>query len=269
VSDKTRLATAANRIAWDNSAKHHATGASWDALITGFGDPAYSVLDKTLTNALRAAGVRGGEIVQIGCNNGREVLSTLALGARAGLGIDQSRAFLDQGEILTKISGRNCQFLCSDIYALPLDTPNDFDVAFITIGVLNWMPDLAGFFKAVANLLKPGGQLVIYETHPFLEMFDPAADAPFAPKFSYFHTAPIIETLAITYDGTVHDDAPETHWFIHRMSDVLTGCLTAGMQIIEFQEFAHSIREVDYDIYADQDAQLPMSFLLRASKPAS
>ncbi len=40
------------------------------------------------------------------------------------------------------------------------------------------MPDLARFFRVVAGLLRPGGQLVIYETHPVLEMFDPEVETP-------------------------------------------------------------------------------------------
>ncbi|WP_367153206.1 methyltransferase domain-containing protein, partial [Leisingera sp. F5] len=60
------------------------------------------------------------------------------------------------------------------MYSLPSGIRRDFDFAVITIGVLNWMPDLGRFFQSVAGLLRPGGRLVIYETHPVLEMFEPA-----------------------------------------------------------------------------------------------
>jgi len=43
-------------------------------------------------------------------------------------------------------------------------------------------------------------------------------------------------------------------------------CLNAKLTLIGLQEFPHSIREVDYDIYADQTAQVPMSYLLSATK---
>ena len=263
---ETRDITALNRAAWDAAAAHHGSGAYWEELCTGFADPAYSRFDSHMTEALRAAGIEGARAVQIGCNNGRETLSAAALGAREVWGIDQSRAFLDQAETLRDISGHPVRFLEADIYALPPDAPGDFDLAFITIGVLNWMPDLPGFFAAVAGLMAPGGRLVIYETHPVLEMFDPATDDPFRPAFSYFRTEPIIETETITYDGTAPGPAPESHWFVHPLARIVQSVLDAGMTLTGLQEFAHSIREVDYDIYETQAAQIPMSFLLTARK---
>ena len=133
--------TAKNRAAWDASARHHGQGAYWDELVAGFADPTYSRFDDTMTQALQSAGITGARAVQVGCNNGREVLSACALGAAEVWGIDQSTAFLAQAATLRDISGHNAHFLEADIYALPAGAPGDFDVAFITIGVLNWMPD--------------------------------------------------------------------------------------------------------------------------------
>jgi SAM-dependent methyltransferase len=262
----TAAITAKNRAAWDASARHHGTGPYWDALVAGFANPTYSRFDQTLTDALVKAGVHGAKAVQVGCNNGREVLSLCALGAAECWGVDQSAAFLAQAEALKTISGHNATFLEADIYALPPDTPRDFDLCLITIGVLNWMPDLPRFFQVVAGLLRPGGQLVIYETHPMLEMFDPASDTPHLPAFSYFKSDAFLETAAITYDGSEHSAGPEAHWFIHTLGTIVQGAIDAGLSLTSLREFPQSIREVDYDIYTDRDAQLPMSFLLTATK---
>ena len=143
----TKRITAANRNQWDASAKHHEQSDQWSTLKLGFGEKQYSVLDDIVSAGLTSAGVDGAKLVQIGCNNGREILSTFSLGARQGLGLDQSQQFLQQAQTLQAISGHNCQFLCSDIYALPNDIEQDFDIALITIGVLNWMPDLTRFLK--------------------------------------------------------------------------------------------------------------------------
>lgn len=258
--------TAKNRAAWDASARHHGQGVYWDDLIAGFADPTYSRFDDTITTALLTSGIKGARAVQIGCNNGREVLSACALGAAEVWGIDQSAAFLAQAATLREISNHNAHFLEADIYDLPDDAPHDFDVAFITIGVLNWMPDLPRFFTAVADLLRPGGQLVIYETHPVLEMYEPSAVNPYHPEHSYFRTDAFVENVAITYDGTDQGSAPESHWFIHTLGAIVQGALDAGLILTQLQEFPHSIREVDYGIYEGQDAQVPMSFLLRAMR---
>ena len=263
MKDTARI-TALNRAAWDASAPHHGSGPAWEALCAGFQDPHFNVFDETMTAALKAAGIDGARVVQVGCNNGREVLSAMALGAAQAWGIDQSEAFLDQARVLCGISAHPARFLSADIYALPTDAPRDFDIAITTIGVLNWMPDLPAFFAAVARLLRPGGQLVAYETHPMLEMFDPESDTPDQPAFSYFQSAPFIDTRAITYDGTRADADTQAHWFIHTLGAIIQASLEGGLRLTELREFPHSIREIDYDIYSDRAAQLPLSFLMRA-----
>lgn len=61
------------------------------------------------------------------------------------------------------------------------------------------MPDMTLFFSHVARVLKPGGVLVVYETHPFLEMLDPESDDPWRIENSYFHKEPVVETSEIVY----------------------------------------------------------------------
>ena len=261
-------ATEANRRAWNASAVHHGTGPAWDRLVHGFAAPGFSTLDPTITACLHSVGVAGKTVVQIGCNNGRELLSTAALGAIGGLGIDQSDAFLAQAAHLNAIAQRNCQFLRADIYGLPPDAPRGFDIALVTIGVLGWMPDLPGFFRAAAGLLAEGGCLVIYETHPFLEMFDPNAADPFTPAHSYFASAPFISEEAIVYDGGARSSAPPSFWFVHRLGDIVTACVGAGLRIERLEEFPHSNREAEYDRYQARPAQLPMCYTLVARKPA-
>ena len=263
----TKHITAANRNQWDASAKYHEQSDQWSALKLGFAEKSYSVLDNIVSAALTSAGVDGAKLVQIGCNNGREILSTFSLGARWGLGLDQSQQFLQQAQTLQAISGHNCQFLCRDIYALPNNIEQDFDIALITIGVLNWMPDLIRFFEIAAGLLRPDGHMLVYETHPFLEMFDPESTTPHTPTFSYFKTQPHVESGLITYDGEKIANPGKSYWFPHQLGAIVSAITAAGLQIAKLEEFPHSIREVEYDIFAGRSAQLPMSYLLQARKP--
>ena len=259
--------TAANRAAWDASAPLHGQGADWTALLSGFARPGFSVLDQTLTNTLTALAPAGKRAVQIGCNNGRELLSLRALGAIASLGIDQSAGFLAQAEQLAHLAGADdCQFLCADIYALPEGVASCHELGLITIGVLNWMPDLQRFFQVVAGLLAPGAALVIYETHPFLEVFDPTGEDPLRPVTSYFSQAPLIDSAAITYDGSDGGEGAPSYWFIHTLGEIVTACVQAGLQIERLTEHPHCNREVEYEQYEHQQAQLPLCYTLVARK---
>lgn len=261
-------AVAANRQAWDQSARLHRDNELWQQITAGFSKPGYSAFDATMTRTLEGVDLTGKSGVQIGCNNGRETLSLMAFGAERCLGIDVSAEFLKQAEELRAVAGLDCEFLCADIYTLPPDIRRDFDFAVITIGVLNWMPDLAEFFRAVAGLLRPGGHLVIYETHPVLEVFEPESDTPFVPEHSYFRKEPFALSEAITYDGGAKQEAATSYWYIHKMSDIIMGVVGAGMDITGFEEHAHSNREAEYAIYENREPQIPMCFILTASRRA-
>ncbi|MFK5998914.1 MAG: class I SAM-dependent methyltransferase [Rhodobacterales bacterium] len=261
-----KTVTDANRKAWDQSALHHRDTNWWHEMVTTVARPDFSCFDPTMTEALKGIKLNGKSVVQVGCNNGREVLSIPAYGARNVLGIDQSPAFIGQARELGEIAQKPVTFLCANIYDLPCDTPVGFDVAIITIGVLGWMPDLPEFFNVIAKLSGKGGQLIIYETHPFLEVFNPKAQNPYQPEFSYFQTEPSIEEEVITYDGSTHEGGVESYWFTHTPSHIFTSILNAGFHITNFEEFAHSNREVGYAIYENQPAQLPMCYILQADK---
>ncbi|MEM5471440.1 class I SAM-dependent methyltransferase [Hoeflea sp. AS60] len=264
----TDTATEANRLAWNASAQRHRESEEWQRQLSGFGDPSFSTFDETIASALADNGLKGARTVQICCNNGRETLSMLALGAAHATGIDQSDAFIAQAEELRRVSphGDNARFICANVYALPDELKGQFDLALITIGVLNWMPDLPRFLSVVSSLLSSGGRLLIYETHPVLDMFEPHGEDTHTPKYSYFRAEPFITEDEIVYDGSAAGKAPPSWWHFHTMGDIVTGCVKSGLQIAELSEFPHSNREVDYDIYLGNEAQLPLCYTLVASK---
>ncbi|NDK37043.1 class I SAM-dependent methyltransferase [Rhodovulum sulfidophilum] len=257
--------TAANKAAWNASASLHAQGTEWDSLLEQAARPGFSVLDQELTEAIRALGIEGRSAAQVGCNNARELLSLASLKILPSVGIDQSGAFLEQGRILAKAAGLEPRLIEADIYELPEDV-GTFDLVLITIGVLNWMPDLDGFFRVIAGLLSPGGHLLIYETHPVMEMFDPESETPHEPAISYFRTEPLKEEGLISYDGVDHGSGETGYWFIHTLGQIVTSCAANGMAIRALKEFGYSIREPEYDVYEGREAQIPMSYLLHARK---
>jgi SAM-dependent methyltransferase len=263
--DEVRTFTAANKAAWDASAHLHAAGERWDKLLADARQPGFSVLDPRLTAVLRSLDFAGKHAVQIGCNNARELLSLAALGIKPEVGIDQSSGFLAQARQLADAAGLAPRLIEADVYDLP-DDLGTFDLGLITIGVLNWMPDLPEFFRIVAGLLSEGGALVVYETHPFLELFDPASDTPFEPAFSYFDRRPQEVHKAIAYDGQDHGKGKTGYWFIHPLGDIVTACANADLAVVNLRQFPHTTRAPEYDIYENKKAQIPMSYCLIARK---
>ncbi|WP_392887361.1 class I SAM-dependent methyltransferase [Pseudomonas migulae] len=253
-------AIASNRDAWNDSARHHRDNPEWPSLLEAVALGDFSCIDETLRGVLEQVGVDGKDVVQLGCNNGRESLSLFALGARSVVGVDQSAAFLEQARELATRSPHAPEFIEADIHRLPTELHARFDVALITIGVLNWMPDIGEFFRHVARTLKPGGALVVYETHPFLEMVDPESDDPYRLATSYFRKEPFVQDQPIVYEGKIEQPAATSYWFVHTLGEIFTGAIEAGLQISHFKEYPHSNREELYDRYQQREAQLPLCF---------
>jgi SAM-dependent methyltransferase len=262
----TQQAIASNKAAWDQSASLHKTTDTWATLLKSVSNPEFSCLDPTITGVLQSLGVAGKDVVQLCCNNGRESLSLYGLGARSVVGVDQSGAFLQQARELANVSPHHPEFIDSDIHHLPAYLHERFDIALVTIGVLGWMPDIAQFMRHVASTLKPGGSLVMYETHPFLEVFDPRADNPMLPATSYFRREPFVLQESIVYEGLGEQAGPTSYWFVHTMGEVVSAAIGANLQISHLQEYPHSNREELYDQYEHQSAQLPLCFTLTAIK---
>ena len=259
-------AITSNKHAWDESAQLHKDTDNWKNLLRSVADPDFSRLDPTITALLQDVGVAGKDVVQLCCNNGRECLSLFSLGARSVVGVDQSRAFLQQAQELAEVSPHSPEFIEADIHHLPERLHGRFDVALVTIGVLGWMPDVALFMRHVASTLKPGGTLVMYETHPFLEVFDPHASNPLLPASSYFQRDPFVLQESIVYEGLSEVAGPTSYWFVHTMGSLVGAAIAAGLQIGHLQEYPHSNREELYDQYEHQPAQLPLCFTLTATK---
>ncbi|WP_033727777.1 class I SAM-dependent methyltransferase [Pseudomonas cremoricolorata] len=256
-----------NREAWNASAPHHRDTPAWQWLCEAVRNERFNCLDETLNALLSQLDLSGKRVIQLGCNNGREVLSLFALGAHEVVGVDQSAAFLEHAQALTALSPHAPTFIEADIHHLPAPLTQHFDVALITIGVLNWMPDLGAFLRHVASTLVPGGHLVIYETHPFLEVFEPSAADPWQVARSYFQREPLIEDGAIVYEGQGQAIGLPSYWHLYTLGELFNGLVAAGLHVRGFEEYAHSNREDLYDLYEQGgERQVPMCYTLVAQK---
>ena len=166
---KSRTLTAGNCAAWNEVAPLHRQQ-NQARLLHQFMQPGYTCLDATATKNLNAIGMSGKDVAQLCCNNGRELVSVKNMGANRCVGFDGASGFIEQAQELAAAAGQECEFVQCDVYDIAPEFNGAFDVVMVTIGVLNWMPDVAGFFAAGARLLRPNGVLFIFEQHPIMDM---------------------------------------------------------------------------------------------------
>lgn len=256
----------ANRQSWDEAAPIHAKQKLAE-LIEGFRQPGYSCLDVVETAILEKIGVRGRAVAQLCCNNGREILSVKNMGAARAVGFDQAEKFLDQGRQMAAAGAIDCELVACNVFEIPATFDGQFDLVTVTIGVFGWMPDLAGFFRVAARLLRPGGRMFVYEQHPVIDMFDPEDKSePAQLRFSYFDPGPFPSNSGLDYWSRESYDSKTNYWFHHKLSDIFKAFMEIGFVLESFEEYAH-----DISVYPEVErlaARPPMSMSLVLRKGA-
>ena len=264
--EKTHI-TAGNRAAWNEAAPLHREQ-NQARLLEQFSHPGYSCLDAVASQKLQAIGVRDKDVAHLCCNNAQELLSVKSMGARRCVGFDGAQGFIDQAQELNAAAGYDCTFVHGDIYAVPDAFDAAFDVVLVTIGVMNWMPDLGGFFAVAARLLRPGGTLFIYEQHPIMDMVEPGqAQDPVTWARSYFREGAHVDTDGLDYFGGGTYAAKPLYETQHTMADVIMAGIGAGLLVADFVEYPHHISNTWYNV-EHQGPQLPMCYSLVMTKAA-
>jgi len=250
-----------NLKAWNEVAPIHARH-NQDRLLERVSTPGFSFLDDTATSHLMRLGVQGKSVAQVCCNNGIELLTCKTLGATRCVGFDGAQGFIDQGVELAKAAGQDIELVCSEAHAIPDEYNASFDIVFITIGVLGWMPDIDLFFATISKLLAPGGAILIYEHHPVLVMFEPGqADDPVNWELSYFRDEAYIDESGLDYFGGESYDATPNASFGHKMSDIVMGGISAGLHVEYFEELPTHISHTWWNV-EHSGIGVPMSFVL-------
>lgn len=253
----------ANRRMWNETAGVHER-ATLEQLLERVQDPDFSTFDALERRVFGLLGLEGRDVAQLSCNNGRELLSCKKAGAGRCVGFDISEAFVEQAERLAAHGGVEAEFVTSNVYDIPADYDGAFDLVYVTIGALGWLPDLERYFGVVRRLLRPGGHLFLYEMHPILDMFD--AEAGPTLRHSYFRTEPYVVDEAPDYFDPKSVVAATSYWFHHKLSDVVTGVLANGLELRLLEEHPHDVSSV----YAsfEREPRLPLSYALVARRGA-
>ncbi|MHA1584265.1 MAG: class I SAM-dependent methyltransferase [Promethearchaeota archaeon] len=267
-----------NREAWNEAIPYHKKGRKID-LNEKFKDPAFIRLNNFEMGVFKKLDIKGKDVVQLCCNNGIELISIMRLGAKHGVGIDISDEAIKEAKSFASIAQVNCNFIRSDIYEI---TPNRiseeisgsiiklFDILYISVGALCWLPDLSKFFEICASLLKPLGKIFICDVHPFANMLGFEGEEGYNPKFpmnpvnSYFKIDPWIDTDGIDYiGGKIYESKPMAS-FAFKISDILNGLIQTGIEIQEFNEYPDDIATVHGDVANFK--KIPLCFSLIGRK---
>lgn len=242
---------------WDEAAPIHKK--INNRLIERAASPDFNTLERDFDALVGSFDLQGKSVVQVCCNNGKDLISIKNKGAGRCLGIDGSRLFAEQARELASAGGHSdIEFANHDIYQLPEAYQSSFDFAVITVGVLNWMPDLPRFMQICASLIKPGGWLLMEEIHPVLNMYEEGNPSHIA--YAYFDRSPCRDETGLDYFTGKKYQALPNFYFQHTLGDILTAAISSGLSLRSFKELPSNVGNLCADLAASK-CNPPMAFL--------
>lgn len=252
----------ANHEMWNRTADVY-RNEGFAKFLSKISQPDLTTFDEVERQIFSTNGLAGKDVAQLGCNNGRELISVKKAGASRCVGFDVSENMLEQGEQLSEASGQSVEFVCTSVYDIDRAYTGAFDVVYITVGVLGWLPDLPAFFAVIGRLLRPNGYLFLYDQHPILGMFDPTKELEI--DSSYFRRDPFVEEGLPDYMDPAQTGHAESYWFQHTLSSIIGLCLESKLNLMHFKEYGHDLSNT-YRAFENHENRLPLSYSLVAKK---
>ena len=228
----------ANRAGWDELVPiHEKAVAYYDA--EGFKFTKMSLHSIELEEL---GDVSGKSLLHLGCHFGQDTLSWATLGAKA-TGVDFSDKAIGRARYLSRELEIEADFVLSDIYGLPEILDEEYDIVFMSYGVLPSLPDVRQWARVISHFLRPEGIFYMAEFHPFSYIHYRGDDAvDWRVGSSYFHTVEPrkIEPSRDYADASAKTSSPTYRW-THSLGDILNSLVSAGLRIEFLNEFPYTI----------------------------
>ena len=180
--------------------------------------------------------INGKTVLHLQCHFGQDTISLSKSGARA-MGVDISDTAIEKACEYAKLLGTDTEFICSDLYELPRFLDRKFDVIYTSYGVIGWLPDMERWAQVISHFLKPGGEFVFVEFHPFVWMYNTDMKNI---VYRYFNGEPFVEQIKGTYAQRDADMEYTTVNWNHALSEVMGSLLRSGICIEDFREYDYS-----------------------------
>jgi SAM-dependent methyltransferase len=266
----------ANRSLWDAWTAVHATGDFYDLESFKAGGVRIRPYELELVGD-----VAGKTLLHLQCHFGIDTLSWARLGAVV-TGSDISPAAID---LATRLAGElafpDARFVLSNVYELPANLDDQFDVVYTSRGALNWLPDIRAWANVVAHFVAPGGIFFITEAHPVMNVFENEGVRPGELRLAYpywEHPDPLVFPVKGSYADPSADVGSQTeHSWDHGLGEIVSALIDAGLRIEALVEHPFLDWSADFLVEAapgryvlppDAGGELPLMFSLRARKPA-
>jgi SAM-dependent methyltransferase len=231
-----------NRANWDDrAALHVASGYGIEELVA---DPA-RITPEVEQDRARLGDLTGRDVVHLQCHLGTDTVSLARLGARRVVGVDLSPGSLARAREIADRTGADLELVEANVYDARDEVEGDFDLVYTSLGVLCWLPDVAGWARVVASLLRPGGRFLLRDDHPMFMAVGEDVSGGLRLEQPYFERR---DPMTWEDDGS-YVEAPAgtapiahrtNHQWNHSIGEILTALLEAGLVLDSFEESSAS-----------------------------
>lgn len=229
----------ANVEYWSELAEIHSRGDHYpvDEVING--GSTLRALERDLLGA-----PAGRRLLHTHCHIGLDTVSLARLGF-AVTGADYSAAAVAHARRIAARAGvEGCDFVVADSSrTAAAHLGGSFDVYYGSYGVLVWVPDVEVWFRAAASYLRPGGEFVLIDEHPYAATFSGGVPSEHPPVSApYWQTAgPYTTNNRTSYSGDPDEISHDvqTKW-PHALGEIFTAAGRAGLRITGLREYPFS-----------------------------
>ena len=222
------------------------------------------------------ADLTGLDAVHLQCHIGTDTVSLARLGARI-TGVDFSPGALAVARELARECRIDARFVESELYAVTEVLGPDFDLVYTGVGALNWLPDIAGWARVVAGLLRPGGRLYLRDAHPMLLTMDyRRTDDLLSVVEPYFEAEAQFGHHERTYTDGPPVASPGQYQWNHGLGEIVQAVIDAGLTVTALREHREcEWKALDHLVQGDDGKfrlvegadRLPLMFTLQAVSP--
>lgn len=261
-----------NRAMWDAKAPLHVKSRLYD--VPGFKAGGIALKPHEVADL---GDLTGKDVIHPQCHFGLDTLSLARLGANV-TGVDFSAPAIEAAKGIARDIGVDATFVTADVHDAPAAVGRRvFDIVYTGVGALCWLPDMDRWARVVCDLLRPGGQLYLFEFHPVKWMIEGSAPGGIEIRDSYF-TPPdgFHEAGGVAYaDESIPSAATPTIQWSHPLGEVVTALARTGMRIDELRELDRDVLSLWNGMERTSDGMwrmppdwpaLPMMYVLRAHR---
>ncbi|MDQ1359829.1 MAG: hypothetical protein QOJ44_206 [Acidimicrobiaceae bacterium] len=273
MEDSHREELAANRRNWDERVGLHVASRFYD--VEGW----LEERPGPRARELEALGdVSGMDLVHLQCHFGLDTLPWARVGAWV-TGLDFSTEAVATARAIAgraELSDRS-EFVCADV----LDACNalghrTFDVVYVSLGALCWLPSVDRWASQVAGLLRPEGRLYLHDGHPLAWTL---SDDSLVIEHGYFETeAPFVDDSDATYtDASRPLVNRRTYDWNHGLGETVTALIDHGMRIDRLEEHNWHVHQqfpwlvelsAGHWVAPPEYPQIPLTFTVVATRSA-